>query len=206
MTLSSSSRGAADAVRAAVALALVYTIAVLTAPGQWLDDEVFGLAQKIGVGPLGGCLPVLGRTVLPGVLVVALLVVAVPAVLRRQWAAVGAAAVVVLVSVPVSRLLREWLPRPEHGYSYVENTLPSTHVTLVVAAAVAIVLVWPTRRPRWLAPLLWVVVGLACAGNVVGYAHRPSDVVASVLLVAMVTAAAAVCARVRVRSGRDPLP
>ena len=61
------------------------------------------------------------------------------------------------------------------------NTYPSTHVTLVVALAVAVVLLAPTR-PRWLVPVLGAVVVLTMLGNVTGYAHRPSDTVGALLL------------------------
>lgn len=201
-------RPATVAVAAAVGLVVLYGATVLTVPGQWLDDQVFGLAQRVGVGPLGEWLPFVGRTALPRVAAVALVVVGAVALLRRWWARVAMAATVVLVSVPASLWLRESLPRPDHGYSYVENTLPSTHVTLVAAAAVAILLMWASRRPEWLPGALGILVGLTCVGNVVGHAHRPSDVVASVLLVVVV--AAVVCltggALARVDQRRNPLP
>lgn len=103
-----------------------------------------------------------------------------------------------------SRLLREWLPRPDHGYSYVENTLPSTHMTLVAAAAVAIVLLWPTSLPGWLVPVLVALLVVAALGNVVGHAHRPSDVLASLLLVATATSMVRVVTRSPTR-GPKPL-
>lgn len=85
--------------------------------------------------------------------------------------------------------MRVSLPRPDHGYSYVDNTLPSTHAVIVVAAVAAILMLLPVARPRWVDPLLGVVVLMSCLGNVVGHAHRPSDVVASVLLVLAVASA-----------------
>lgn len=48
-----------------VLLLFVYVIAVLTVPGQWLDDEIFGLVQRLGVGPLAHWLPVASRVLLP---------------------------------------------------------------------------------------------------------------------------------------------
>ncbi|UUZ44048.2 phosphatase PAP2 family protein [Janibacter limosus] len=93
------------------------------------------------------------------------------------------ALLVPLVSIPLARWLRVSLPRPDHGYSYVDNTMPSTHATVVVAAVVAVAMMWPSQRPAWLGWCLGGVVAMACPGNVVGHAHRPSDVLASVLLV-----------------------
>lgn len=166
-------------------LVLVYVVGVLTVPGQWLDEEIFGLAQEVGVGPLGDWLPFVGRTALPWAALAALVVVGTVAVLSRRWSRVVMGAAVVLMSVPTSWLLRQGLPRPDHGYSYVENTLPSTHVTAVTAAVVAIAVLVPLR-PVWLDRALLGVVVVACLGNVVGHAHRPSDVLASVLLVGVI--------------------
>lgn len=50
-----------------VGLVIVYATAVLTVPGQWLDDEVFGLAQGLPFAPLRPILPTLGRRVVPAV-------------------------------------------------------------------------------------------------------------------------------------------
>lgn len=183
---SSGGRAAAAACAAAGALALVYGIGVLTEPGQWVDDEVFGLVQRVGIGPLGEWLPTVGRWFLSRVMVVVLAAVGVVALVRGRWADLVASAAVVLVAVPLSWWLRTELPRPDLGYSYVENTLPSTHVTLVAAAAVGVAWLWPSGRTGQPVGLLVGVVGLSCLGNVVGYAHRPSDVVASVLLVVAV--------------------
>jgi hypothetical protein len=55
------------------------------------------------------------------------------------------------------------------------------------ALVVTAVILWPRRRPWWLENAAVVVVLLACLGNVLGQAHRFSDVVASVLLVGVVS-------------------
>lgn len=170
---------------AAVAVVLVglYGIAVLTVPGQWLDDEIFGWAQRPPYGPLRDGLPVAARRVLPFVMLLALVLVAGWRLARGRWAVVAAALLVPLISIPLARWLRVTLPRPDHGYSYVDNTLPSTHAAVVVAAAVAIAMMFPSERPASLGWCLGGVAAVACLGNVVGHAHRPSDVLASVLLV-----------------------
>lgn len=173
-----------------VGLVLVYVTAVLTVPGQWLDDEVFGLAQDLPFAPLRPILPTLGRRVVPAVGLAVVAGVGVWALMARRWIQVGRAAAVVAVSVALARGLRVVLPRPDHGYSYDANTLPSTHVALVAACVVAVLIMWPTPRPSWLALVGIALVCVACVGNVFGYAHRPSDVVASVLLVAAVAGTA----------------
>lgn len=172
-----------------VGLVLVYVTAVLTVPGQWLDDEVFGLAQDLPFAPLRPILPTLGRRVVPAVGLVVVAGVGVWALMARRWMQVGRAVVVVVLGVAIARGLRVLLPRPDHGYSYDANTLPSTHVALVVACVVAVLIMWPTHRLGWLALVGTALVWVACVGSVFGYAHRPSDVVASVLLVGAVAGA-----------------
>lgn len=172
-----------------VLFVIVYGIAVLTVPGQWLDDEALGLVQRIPPDQLRAGLPVAARVALPFGVMIVLALVAGWGLVHRNTQRVLTALAIPLVSVPLARLLRMILPRPDHGYSYVVNTLPSTHVAIVASAAVVIAMMWPARRPRWLVMSLGVVVLVACLGNVVGHAHRPSDVVASVLLVAAVAGA-----------------
>lgn len=205
MTRFSSLRGVEGAVCAGVALCLVYALFVLTVPGQWLDDELFGLVQRLGVGPLGEWFPSVGRVLLPRAMAVALVGIGLVALARRRWSRVAQGATIVLVSVLTSRYLRESLPRPDHGYSYVENTLPSTHVTVVAAAVVAIAVLIPLR-PVWLDRVLVGLVLLACLGNVVGHAHRPSDVVASVLLVGVVAGVVGAVTGARAPRGRTGIP
>lgn len=175
------------AVVGAMALLAVYAIAVLTEPGQRLDDEVFGRVQHLTPAVLHEPLQVLARRVLPISAVVVAGILWWVGLWRRRWLDVLRASVVVIAAIVLSRWLRTVLPRPDHGYSYDVNTLPSTHATLVVAMTAAIWVLWPERRPEWLPVGLVAAVVLACQGNVVGYAHRPSDVLASVLLVVTVT-------------------
>lgn len=172
-----------------VGLVLVYVTAVLTVPGQWLDDEVFGLAQDLPFAPLRPILPTLGRRVVPAVGLAVVAGVGVWALMARRWMQFGRAVAVVVLGVALARGLRLVLPRPDHGYSYDANTLPSTHVALVAACVVAVLIMWPTHRPGWLALVGTALVWVACVGSVFGYAHRPSDVVASVLLVGAVAGA-----------------
>ena len=168
---------------AVVVLVGLYGVAVLTVPGQWLDDQVFGWFQRPPYGPVRDVLPIAARVVLPFAMLIALVLVAGWRLAVGRWAVVAGALLVPLVSIPLARWLRVSLPRPDHGYSYVDNTMPSTHATVVVAAVVAVAMMWPSQRPAWLGWCLGGVVAVACLGNVVGHAHRPSDVLASVLLV-----------------------
>jgi membrane-associated phospholipid phosphatase len=87
------------------------------------------------------------------------------------------------------------LERPDYGWlGYPHNTMPSTHMAAVSSLVVAAVVLWNPPLRAW---LLWTAAAMAAVGgggNVVGYAHLPSDVLASVFLVAAVAAlAGAVC-------------
>lgn len=167
------------------ALVVVYLVTVLTGPGQWLDDEYFGLAQRLGVGPLDRTLPALARSVIPPLMAGAAVLSALLALVRGRWRQVLRVVVAVGVAVGLSRLLRDHLWRPDLGYSYPYNTFPSTHVTAVAVLALAVWLLVGLSS-RTLAVALVGLTALAVVGNVVGYAHRPSDVVASLLLVGAV--------------------
>lgn len=193
---------------AAVLLVLTYVVAVLTVPGQWLDDQVFGWAQDLPPRTVREVLPTLARVVLPPVMLVLVGASMLVGCVRRRWPQVLAALAVVAISAPLARWLRWVLPRPDHGYSYVENTLPSTHVALVTAGVVAVLILW--RHPgSWsLLALLpgALVVWISCIGSVVGYAHRPSDAVAAVLLVLTVSGGAVVVADLLGGRAPDTVP
>lgn len=169
-------------------LLVLYVLAVLTPPGQALDDLLFGWAQRLGVGPLRHWWPLVARDWAPFALVVLVVVMAVAALRRRPFDVVGAA-VLVGTSTAASLGLKSVLVRPEYSVAgYPENTFPSTHVSATAALLVAVWLLAP-RRPVWLTRTLGAAIALVAIGNVVGHAHRPSDVVGSVLLVTAVTAA-----------------
>lgn len=176
---------AATASACTLALVLLYAAAVLSQPGQKVDARLLGVAQQLAAGPLQEWVPRIGRGLLPVVMAVAVVVAGIGGLLRRDWPRLVEAALVVLVSVPLSPFIRDRLPRPDHGYGYGWNTLPSTHVAAVTALALALVIL-VRQRPRWLDRLLVVVVAFGCIGSVVGHAHRPSDALAAVLLVGAV--------------------
>lgn len=164
----------------------VYVSGVLTEPGQWVDVQLFGWAQRLHVGLLGDVLPYLARRVLPVLMALVALGYGLRSLVRgRALLAVQSLALVV-GSTSLCWALREhvlWRPYYGDQYSYVHNTFPSTHVALVVSLCAA---VWLLARPssRRLSRALVVVVVLALLGNVVGHAHRPSDAIGSLLVVA----------------------
>ena len=177
----------------ACALVLCYAVMVRTALGQSADVRLFRLV--FGLVPSGW--PAEGVTLFArAASVVALAALAtvlgMAAVGRHAWAALAASVLTVGVSVTLGPYLRdELLTRPRFtDEAFPLNSLPSTHATAAAALTAAIVLLWPRRRPWWLTNSAGVVLLLVAVGNVVSQAHRPSDVVASFLLVGAVVGVA----------------
>lgn len=167
-----------------------YAGGVLTEPGQWVDVHLFGWAQRLHVGLVGDALPSLARRVLPAVMAIVALGCGFRSLVQGRARLVIQCLALVVGSTSLCWLLREHvLGRPYYGdqYSYLHNTFPSTHVALVVSLCAAVwLLARPTSRSLSLSLslALVLVVVLALLGNVVGHAHRPSDVLGSLLVVA----------------------
>ena len=167
----------------------VYLLAVQTATGQKLDDRAFQLLFSLAPPGTVAVLTWFGRGVVLVVLAVLVVLLTVAGVGRWAWRAVGAAILITgLTAVTTTFLRDDMLTRPRlRDETFPQNSLPSTHVSVACALVVAAVVLWPPRRPWWLVNVACVVVLLAALGNVLGQAHRVSDVVASVLLAGTVS-------------------
>ena len=186
-------QAALAAVGFAVAFVLWYLLMVRTPVGQAADFGIFRLVFAVVPGGLAAeVVAGFARAASVVVLAAAATVLGVAALGRRGWAALVAAVVTVAASVPLGAYLRdEALTRPRFtDEPFPLNSLPSTHATAAAALTVAVVLLWPRQRPWWLANTAGVVLLLVAAGNIVSQAHRPSDVLASFLLVGAVAGAA----------------
>ncbi|MCB7137055.1 phosphatase PAP2 family protein [Cellulosimicrobium marinum] len=179
-------RGAAGAATALVAFVLVYVVAVRTVTGQVAD--VRGFAQLQGGGELVSGVASVSRAVLPVVLAATCLVLGVLALRQHRVRDLVAAVLVAVLPLAVSGWLRDQvLVRPDLGdLGYAYNTMPSGHVSATVGLAAAMVLLTPRASRRTVAAVAVGVVVVACVASVVGHAHRPSDTLASVLLVGAV--------------------
>ncbi|MFF2270093.1 phosphatase PAP2 family protein [Cellulosimicrobium cellulans] len=161
----------------------------LTVAGQQADAGAFRtLAPLHDAGrDLAGAL----RRGLPVACAAVVAVLGVVALVRRAWRDLLAAVLVVLGTVGIALGLREVLVRPDlGGYGYAHQTFPSGHVAVVGGLCVAIWLLWPWPGSRTAAG--WAGLGVTAAAalaSVVTYAHRPSDVVGSLLVAAAVTVA-----------------
>ncbi|MFI2103215.1 hypothetical protein ACH436_07990 [Isoptericola sp. NPDC019693] len=194
-------RGRRDhAVRAAglaAGFVVLYLAGVVAPWGQWVDAVAFSVLTGAGavLRPVAGVARealVLGL----GVVVAAL---AVRAVRDRRWPALGACLGLAAAAVLALVLRGAVLPRPVHevvlGYPY--NTFPSTHVAATAALAVALVVLWPGRGAVGrvvVREVALAAVVVACVVNVVAFAHRPFDVLGSLLLVGAAAAAASAVA------------
>lgn len=196
---------------AALALAaLTWLVFVTTFAGQRLDAAAYGGAgwARFGMWPVVDAARVL---VLPlaGVGVVG--AVGWLWVRGLRWRALVVLGVCLGSQVSIQLLKHELLPRPGMGFTPDPNSLPSGHAGAVAVACASLVLAAPPARRAVVAyagSWLTAVVGYA---SVVAHQHRPSDIVAAVLVVlAWVAAGAAVLAGGRTRPrrraavGREP--
>lgn len=178
-------------IRALCCLAVVvaiFAVAVWTPAGQSLDSGLMGA----GFAPLNAPME-LSQLVRRGSLALAGVLVAVEAVWalsRRRWRIVVQCAVLVACSVSIATWLRRMLVRPDLGDStYPFNTWPSGHAaasaSLIVSAFVLAPVGTHGLPARRLAAASMVFV---TGSSIATMAHRPTDVIASVLWVATLSA------------------
>lgn len=179
-----------------------YLWCIRTQTGQQFDENLLGRAQSFNavLAPPAALLR-LGGPVL-GALAVAVLGIA--AIRRGAWSETSTAAVVIATSVALSSLLKATLDRPFLGIlGYQQNTFPSGHVTAAAALAVGVVLLWPRPLSVFVLVAGAAVCVAASLASIIGFAHRPSDVIGSLLLVLLVTTAVLALAG---RSRARPVP
>ncbi|MFF2451681.1 hypothetical protein [Isoptericola sp. NPDC058082] len=190
-------RGRRDHAARAAALAagfvLLYGAGVVAPWGQWVDAVAFSVLT--GAGAMLHPVAAVAREVLVLGLGVVVAALAVRAVRDRRWRALAACLALAAAAVLALVLRGAVLPRPVHevalGYPY--NTFPSTHVAATAALAIALVVLWPGRARAGHVVVREVAVAavlVACVVNVVAFAHRPVDVLGSLLLVGAAASAA----------------
>ena len=173
------------ALLAALATHLTWQIFVRTASGQTLDDLALAGAH-IGAQSILGTVsnPVLGMVSITMMLAGGG-VAAVIALIRKRWTLVGQAALVIVGSNVTSQVLKNVVYHRPHlipGWTG-ENSLPSGHTTVAASMAAAMLVVLP-RKWRPVIALLGMVwaAGTGISAWFEGW-HRPSDLVASMLVV-----------------------
>ncbi len=194
-------RGVGLAVLAGTALVLVYVAAVLTPEGQYVDERLMSWAAGTLPGQ-GTSAEVLGLvsagTVLLGGLALGLLALVVHGPRR------AVAVVATVGATPVlARLLKLVLDRPELIDGGAANSLPSGHTAAVAGLAAGLALAVPRLLNGTALLAGTAAAGVAGAATVLLRWHRPSDVVAAVLLAAVVGGLAHALAPPARRTVRD---
>ncbi|WP_460703649.1 phosphatase PAP2 family protein [Myceligenerans halotolerans] len=170
---------------AAAGVWVVWRVMVVTWPGQLTEEAAFEGADRFQDAFARLADPVLELGGMRWLVVGALVAVAV-ALARRRWlVAVQVAVLIAGANVTTQVIKAEVLYRPDHlvGWNSGVNTLPSGHTTVAASVWAGLLL----AAPRRLRPL--VAVGGAAATSAMAVAtivdrwHRPSDVVAAVLVV-----------------------
>ncbi|MET0766310.1 MAG: phosphatase PAP2 family protein [Aeromicrobium sp.] len=172
-----------------VALAILAFVALRTAEGQRIDERamdavVAGRETRLTV------LSLLGYVSIGTIVAVTIGCVGLAMLRGRMRLALGAIAVIVGANVTTQVLKHGLLERAEIT-DVANNSLPSGHTTVVAAGVGALCLV----APRLLRPVVVFggafAVTLTGASTVVAGWHRPSDVLAAVLVALAWTAAVA---------------
>ena len=158
----------------------VVHFALRTSQGQTWDQSAM---RTVGAGREAHLtvLSVLGRVSI-GLIVVVLVVCVAAALLRgRTDLAAGAVVVVGGANVTTQVLKHSLLSRPDFGFG-VANSLPSGHTTVVASAVAAAVLVAPVVLRPMIALAGAAAVSMTGASTLVASWHRPSDVIAAMLV------------------------
>lgn len=166
------------------AVGLIYGLAVCTPYGQRLDSHLMGA----GLSPLTPVLPAqvfeflrLGSVYLLAALVACL---GVRGLWQRKWGTLARCALLVLCAVGSASWLRRTLNRPELGdATYPFNTLPSGHAASSAALIAVALILAPAKLPPWARTAALLCLLIVSGASVATFAHRPSDVVASLALV-----------------------
>ncbi|MGY4857792.1 phosphatase PAP2 family protein [Cryobacterium sp. AP23] len=166
-----------------VAFVALYLYFVRDETGQVIDQLAFNGAED---GTTGMALTQRLLDLIPSVMVaVGAIVSIVIAVVRRAWFALVVAVASATAAVITTQLLKNIvLTRPDLGVDgYVSNSFPSGHTTVAAASALVVFLV-ASPHSRWLAGTIGAAFAVAAGvSTLVSLWHRPSDVIAALLVV-----------------------
>lgn len=191
----------AAGVAALIGLAATSWLALFTVRGQQYDETAMRVLS--GADGTGGSLVRLLQQISVGAAAIVLAAIVVVA-LARGRIRVALAAIVLVAGANIStQLLKHYvLDRPDFGVGSDANSLPSGHTTVVFSLVLAGVLVAP-RALRWLVGLLGAAVGTVTGlATVIAGWHRPSDVVAALLVTLAWAALVSTVVAGRARDGR----
>ncbi|QYF72434.1 phosphatase PAP2 family protein [Cryobacterium sp. PAMC25264] len=197
------------AVLCAVAFLALYLFFVRDETGQAVDQLAFNGAED---GTTGTTVTLSLLDLIPSVMVgVGAIVSLAIAAVRRAWfpllVAVGSATAAVITTQLLKNIV---LTRPDLGVEgYVSNSFPSGHTTVAAASALVVFLV-ASPHTRWLAGTIGAAFAVAAGvSTLVSLWHRPSDVIAALLVVSFwgcVGGAVLTRSGGRQRGARTPTP
>jgi len=167
-----------------IAFAALYLFFVRDVTGQAIDQLAFNGAED---GTTGTTLTQRLLDLIPSVMVaVGALVSLIIAAVRRAWFPLVVAVAAATAAVITTQLLKNVvLTRPDLGVDgYDPNSFPSGHTTVAAASALVVFLV-ASPHTRWLAGTIGAAFAVAAGvSTLVSLWHRPSDVIAALLVVA----------------------
>ncbi|MDG4826870.1 phosphatase PAP2 family protein [Asanoa sp. WMMD1127] len=164
----------------------VWRFFVRSRHGQLLDTVALA-GNWIGQARIDGVVDTVLDTVSVVSLVAATAVIGFIALIRRRVAVAAGAVLLIAGASVTTQVLKRLIERPQLGVDVERaaagNSLPSGHTTIAAAVAVALLLVLPARirgAGAMLGAAAAAIVGVATLSA--GW-HRPSDVVAALLVV-----------------------
>ena len=173
--------GWGTALVAGLGVAAVYLLAVWTAVGQYVDDRLMTWSATTA-GDARWAEALLGDLVRVPLLLLATAVVVLVAGLAYGVRRALVVAAVAGGTVLASQVLKDVLDRPSLLDATALNSFPSGHVAAVAGLAAALTLAVPRVLRRAAVVLALPVVAVVGLATVVLEWHRPSDVIASVLI------------------------
>ncbi|POH62683.1 hypothetical protein C3B61_17800 [Cryobacterium zongtaii] len=192
-----------------VAFVALYLFFVRDVAGQAIDQLAFNGAED---GSTGTTVTRQLLDLIPSVMVaIGAIVSLIIATVRRAWFPLVVAVSAAMAAVVTTQLLKNViLTRPELGVDgYVPNSFPSGHTTVAAASALVVFLV-ASPHTRWLAGTIGAAFAVAAGvSTLVSLWHRPSDVIAALLVVAFwgcVAGAVLTRSGGRQRTARTPTP
>lgn len=179
----------------AIAFVILVAAMLLTPAGQRLDAGSLAAFPALRSTVLLEAYA--ARHLLLGVQVAIVAGMSVWAAIDRRWRAVASAAVILVASALLSRLLKDvLLPRPQLGdFGYPYNTLPSGHAAIAFAGVVAVVWLSPRRLTPALVAATGTIAVAVGAMSVLSFAHRVADVLSAVLFVSALACAVRAASR-----------
>lgn len=176
------------AIIAAVLLGATWWFFVETRDGQLLDRAALNGASY-GQGALWRVAEQVLQVVSVTFIVLGLGAAMLIALVRRRWGlAVQVAILVIGANVTTQLLKYQVLERPDLGvHTRMENSLPSGHTTVAGSVSMALVMVVPRRLRPLVAALGALYTGATGVSTLIGQWHRPSDVVAAVMVILLWT-------------------